>query len=787
VATVVADMVARATFDDQASAGINQLGQTVDGVGTKSQGMSQKAVAGFGLMGAAAGAAFGGIVGAAAGFEQGMANVNSIIQVSDTELAGLSDQVLALSGPTLQAPKELADAMYDVVSAGFSGAEALEVVEQGAIAGSAGMTTAAVGTDALTSALGAYGLGAEEAGRVSDTLFQIVNQGKLTFPDLANNMSNVLPVAAALSVGLDEVGAAYASLTLQGSSAATAETGIAAILRAAISPTEALTGAVEELGFTSVEAFLAAQPEGERFGALLNLLETASGGTTEGLRELLGTGEATTAALALLNDGTAGYTNQIDLMAAALEKGGITEAAFAKQTNTLQAALKSVKNAITVAAVELGTNLLPALTSAADFILGLVNSFGDLDPRLQSFIAFAIAGAAALAGIGAAAAIAIPVISALGVVLGALLSPFGLIIAAIAAFAIAYKTNFLGFGDLVDGVVSRVVGILDTLGTQIDDMVTRFRAFVTGGVNPVAAAFYAMAGALDILPDPIQNVLLLIGQLARFLERVGETQHVANAAFERLPAVLQPAAAAIGTIADAFFDLARAFQEGGLSAALDALPGELAQIGTALLDLGGIIASALAGLVVDLASWTLNVAAPTLGGWILSAATWVGEQILAALPGAGSALANLASWTLNVGIPTLAGWVDTAATWLQTELGNVISTGSIAPNLSEWWVNVGRPALLGWAENAAENIKTDIQAKLTPGPTIQDALNPWSVEVAEPEVKGAEQTDVIGWIDDKLEGVAGVDVELQTWNLTFANPEMDLTVADITEWIDAEL
>lgn len=66
-------------------------------------------------------------------------------------------------------------------------------------------------------------------------------------------------------------------------------------------------------------------------------------------------------------------------------------------------------------------------------------------------------GLALFVGLAAAAAILIPVISGVGTVLGALIGPVGLIIAAVAALYMAWRSNFLGIRDILAQVWQAIV------------------------------------------------------------------------------------------------------------------------------------------------------------------------------------------------------------------------------------------------------------------------------------------------------------------------------------------
>src|SRR5687768_12475820 len=90
----------------------------------------------------------------------------------------------------------LARGLYDIASSGFKGAQGMKVLEASAIAASAGMSDTATAARAITGVLNAYGLGAERAAEVSDVLFKTVEVGVLTFDELAQQLGDVVGIAA---------------------------------------------------------------------------------------------------------------------------------------------------------------------------------------------------------------------------------------------------------------------------------------------------------------------------------------------------------------------------------------------------------------------------------------------------------------------------------------------------------------------------------------------------------------------------------------------------------------
>lgn len=314
---------------------------------------------------------FQGAGSAALDFGKQMANVNSIAQLSDGAFAKLNDQVLALtSDPRIaQAPATLAAGLYDVYSSGFQGADGLKVLQQSALAATAGVTDTATAARVITANLNAFGLGAGDAQRVSDVLFQTVNDGVITFEQLANNMGNVIPIANSLGLSVEDVGAAYAQMTLKGVPASQAETQIAGLMRSAINPTEALTEAVQAHGFASASAAI----ESEGLAGFLDIVSDAAGGNQETMFDLLGTQEAMNAATILGADGSKAYRKELDKMNKASKGAGATNKALAQQMKSASFQIaKAKQQVLTLATVGFGI-LAPVVGKVAGKMTGFIS------------------------------------------------------------------------------------------------------------------------------------------------------------------------------------------------------------------------------------------------------------------------------------------------------------------------------------------------------------------------------------------------------------------------------
>lgn len=170
---------------------------------------------------------------------------------SQRNLKMVSDGMLSMAGAVGDSAETLAKAMFLVESAGFHGAAGLTILKtaaQGAKVDGADLTSV---VDALTSAMNAYHEPARRAATVTNTLIAGAAEGKLHLQDLATDLGNIIPTAAALHIPLDQVVASIANMTASGMPVARATTAMRFAFSALAGPTAVAQKAMASVGLTS--------------------------------------------------------------------------------------------------------------------------------------------------------------------------------------------------------------------------------------------------------------------------------------------------------------------------------------------------------------------------------------------------------------------------------------------------------------------------------------------------------------------------------------------------------
>ena len=334
----------------------------------------------FGGIGISAGIAFAQAAKGAYDFEkqfqQSMKEVATLSSGIKGSLTDYMNQVVELTREVPVLANDAAKALYQIVSAGHDGANGMKVLEVSAKAAIGGVTDTATAADGITTLLNAYKLDVSEAEKISDQLFTTVKLGKTSFGELGKSIAQVAPIAAAYGVEIDQVLAAVATLTKQGTPTAQAMTQIRASI---IAVSKVLgDGAFDNRTYQEALAEVARQ----------------AGGSESKLRELVPEVEAVNAVLGLTGINVKEAAGHLEEMQNAT---GAAEAAFKEMASSAENQMKLLGNNITAALRPLGQEILKEISSAAQS-MNEAFADGSAQEALKNIGALIVVVTTALAG-----------------------------------------------------------------------------------------------------------------------------------------------------------------------------------------------------------------------------------------------------------------------------------------------------------------------------------------------------------------------------------------------------
>ena len=425
---------------------VSSFGSTLEAGGRSMSGFGDMLTVGLTVpLLAASGAAFK----MSKDFNEGMANIATLIPGNTERVGELKTGIRDLSIEMGKSTGDMTEGMYNVISAFGDSDQSFRILDTNARAARAGMADTADAISLTSAVTKGYGdTSADAVAKAADLALLTVRMGQTTFPELAGSVGQVIPIAQNLGVTQEELFASMAAFTGVTGSASEVATQMRGAMQGLLSPTADARAAIEAAGFASGEA---AVEELGLAGAVGILTDAATASGTP-LQKFLGSVEGQTFALGLAGAQADDYQTKLAAMAGA---AGTTDEAFHEATQGVNAsgfAYEQAKIRAQVMGQQLGDGLAPAIIAvltAAEPLVETVSSlaarFADADPSTQKLI---------LGAVGVVAAF------------GPMLSIFGRVATAV--------------GGTIRGVAALGRGAATT---------ARFGASMAGGVGRAAVAF----------------------------------------------------------------------------------------------------------------------------------------------------------------------------------------------------------------------------------------------------------------------------------------------------------
>jgi len=352
---------------------INKMGKSVDRVGKK---MTTTVTLPLLLAGAAAGKL-------STDFNASMANVASLIPRSSDRVLELKKNVQDLSIVTGKATGDLADGLYQVVSAFGDAADSSEKLEIAAKAGVAGLAETTDAINLTSSVMKAYGdTSANAMRKVADLSFQTVKLGQTTFPELAGSIGRVAPLAQSFGLTMEEMFGTFATGTGVTGQASEVASQFSGILAAMMKPSAKMAGLMKHLGYENGRAMIA---ELGFQGALQKTADMAKKNNVE-LIELFRRKEATVLVTALAGAQSETFTKKLQAMKGAT--GALSEA-FNEQTQGINKdgfAMKQATAKLVILGQKFGDILVPMFVKALNKLLPFVEKLDAMSPAAKKVI-----------------------------------------------------------------------------------------------------------------------------------------------------------------------------------------------------------------------------------------------------------------------------------------------------------------------------------------------------------------------------------------------------------------
>lgn len=463
-------------------------------------------------------AALGASVKLASDYTDAVAKVGTVADLQSVSLEKLRDDMLQLSTETGRGAGEIADATYQAISASVDTADAVSFVGTSVGLAKAGFLETADAVDVLTTIINAYGLEASDAGRLSDILIQTQNDGKTTVNELSQSMGQVIPLASAYGVNIENLAASYAQLTKNGVATAQAGTYLKSMLNE-LGDSGSDVG--EILKSKTGKSFGQLMNDGMSLGDVLGILNDSVNGDSEALAGLWSSSEAGTGALSILSSGVGAFNDELGNMQDST--GNVADALETLSTPSAKAqeSLNAVKNA----GIELGSAALeaiaPLLEQLAETVKSLTERFSNLSPATQTVIVAVMAILAALGpviiiigtliqSIGAIMTIAPAVATALGTVkiaIAAIGGPVTIVIAVITALVLKFIHAYNTSEEFRNKVGLAFYNVKKAVTESLAAAMAKVKEFVSVGKNVIVGLWNGINDKVAWLKGKVKGVV----------------------------------------------------------------------------------------------------------------------------------------------------------------------------------------------------------------------------------------------------------------------------------------
>ncbi len=441
-------------------------------------------------------------------FEFSMSKIVGQVGIASKTVQAMKKDVLALSGATGRAPKELADAMFFVTSAGLRGAAALEVLTTSAKAASAGFGETKIVADLLTSAVNAYGEANLSAAEAGDILAATVREGKREAAEIASTFGFVLPISSELGVSFNEVGSAIAAMSRTGTGASTAVIQLRQILFSILKPSQQAEQAFKDMGTSSarLRAVLAEE------GGLLRLLEFLREETktnSQAFAQAFPNIRALAGALDIMGKNAKVNAGIFKRMR---DNTGDMDRAAKAAAVTMRFFLNQAMAELKIIAIDVGNILFPVFRKLVGFIKDIARGFGAMTSANKK-------ATLALAALGFAAGPVIFVLGKLLLVIVALTAPITLVIIGmiglIAVFALFQHNSELALFNLRNSFKRLHNDIVDVKEVILNGLVKAFGKLID------AINIFRIHLNLVPLDNPIKGLVVDLSHMREEIEDSG--------------------------------------------------------------------------------------------------------------------------------------------------------------------------------------------------------------------------------------------------------------------------
>lgn len=466
----------------------------------------------------------------AAKFESSMSQVQATLGIADdamseldgqtvNTMAALSDLAQEMGANTKFSASEAAAAINNMAMAGYDVQEIYQALPQVLNLASAGALDLDYATQLVANGLNVMGMETSKAQELSDKLAVTASNAYGSVSDFGEGLLVAGAQAKLANVSLTDTMTALGILGDNGISASEGGTYLRNTLKNLYTPTDDAAKALAELGIET------ANSDGtlRDFQVVLQDLGGALDGLTDDQRIKYMSRIFDTRTISAANALIANSAERWDELSGAIDDAsGAADQMAATQLNNLQGQLTILKSSLEGAAIAFGNLLLPAIKSLASGLQGLMNWINGLSESQKKTVVTILSVVAAVGPLlvifgklSTSISAIIGLFSGVGglsTAITALTGPIGWIIAAIAALAAAWITDFGGIREVTAEIVNVITELIQAF---LNDLKIVWEKDLLGIRTTVETAWAAIETIFENFLQVIRNVFMVFSSVIK--------------------------------------------------------------------------------------------------------------------------------------------------------------------------------------------------------------------------------------------------------------------------------
>lgn len=309
-------------------------------------------------------------------FEQIMANVQSVVQGTETQLRAMSDAALKLGPEMNYSATVAADSLYYLGSAGYNAQQVMNTFPSVLTLARATMSNLSETSETLVNTINAFKMSTTEANRIANVFAATIGSSQATLTKMRVAMGYVAPIAHMVGMSVEEASAAIGVLTSRGLEASMIGTGLRMSLTRLAAPTRQATETLKELGLSAADV----NPKFHKLADIIDLLRSKGAGLKE-LSGLVGVRAATTLSNLLIAGSTElrRFQKEITGTEQATKMANI-------QMDTIQATIGKLIKRVEVLIIKFGELFKEDVQTITKYVTKIIDFFEGLDDTWAKLI-----------------------------------------------------------------------------------------------------------------------------------------------------------------------------------------------------------------------------------------------------------------------------------------------------------------------------------------------------------------------------------------------------------------